>query len=45
MIEKIKKQYMKIFVLNYSVTIAQRTHPYPFRTRKLSSATLMILGG
>ena len=25
--------------------MVQRTHPYPYRTRKLSSVTLMILGG
>ena len=27
-----------------SVLIAMRSHPFPFRTRKLSSLTLMILG-
>ena len=27
------------------VTIAKRTHPFPSRTRKLSSSALMILGG
>ena len=31
-------------VLSNSVAIAQRTHPYPYRTRKLSSVALMILG-
>ena len=31
-------------VLSNSVAMAQRTHPYPYRTRKLSSVTLMILG-
>ena len=34
----------KIFSI-YSVTMTQRSHPFPFRTRKLSSAVLMILGG
>ena len=27
------------------MAIAQRSHLYPFRTQKLSSVTLMILGG
>ena len=27
------------------MTIAKRTHPFPSRTRKLSSSALMILGG
>ena len=27
------------------VAIAKRTHPFPSRTRKLSSSALMILGG
>lgn len=29
----------------YPVTIARRIHPFPCRTRKLSSLTTMILGG
>ena len=35
----------KIISKTYSVTMTQRSHPFPFRTRKLSSAVLMILGG
>ena len=27
------------------VIMTQRIHPFPYRTRKLSSAVLMILGG
>ena len=27
------------------VTIARRNHPFPYRTRKLSSLTSMVLGG
>ena len=29
----------------YPVMIAKRTHPFPYRTRKLSSFASMILGG
>ena len=34
----------KVFSWNL-VTIARRTHLYPYRTQKLSSVVLMILGG
>ena len=33
------------YVIQYPVTIAERIHLYPSRTQKLSSQTLMILGG
>ena len=29
----------------YPVMMAKRIHPFPFRTRKLSSSALMVLGG
>ena len=35
----------KIGLGHHLVTIAKRTHPFPSRTRKLSSSALMILGG
>ena len=30
---------------NCLVTIAKRSHPFPFRTRKLSSSAPMVVGG
>jgi hypothetical protein len=36
---------MGILLKGKPVAIAKRTHPFPSRTRKLSSSALMILGG
>ena len=34
-----------ILVPDFSVAIARRSHPFPFRTRKLSSSAPMVLHG
>ena len=40
----LSQNYECLFSLQESVLMAMRSHPFPFRTRKLSSFTLTILG-
>ena len=42
---KVLTKKLIFFIRDYVVIIAKRIHLFPFRTQKLSSLALMVLGG